>query len=364
MKKLLGILVLGLLVSFNVEAASYLFKDNLYTDCDILTKKDPTTFQNISFVKEKKIKGWDKRKETSSGWKESLFKVFIFKATFEKSREINIRVNAEFETKDKAEEQAIKYGKMVGQLPNFLRKKLKTITIHKGNHLWAGGNKGDIEIYTEGYSPDWIECEEEVMIHEGGHVSLDWAFGGSVKSSKWKKAAKADNKFISKYAKEAPKREDVAETVLWWIAVRYKAHKISKSNYNKILEAIPNRLKYFDDQNYDMYPFLILNPNTLAIFCKVQGDCWDTMLEDYQQYLKGPPHKAWVTTRNIISKEFNANVWGWRTGGDSVMEVKVGANETCEKFKDSDDECVVVFRGNEFVDERIKKMFIDVNNGN
>ena len=109
---------------------------------------------------------------------------------------------------------------------------------------------------------------------------------------------------------------------------------------------------------------LILNPNTLAIFCKVQGDCWDTMLEDYQQYLKEPSYKVWVTTRNIISKEFNGNVWGWRTGGDSVMEVKVGANETCEKYKDSDDECVVVFLGNEFVDERIKKMFIDVNNGN
>ena len=63
-------------------------------------------------------------------------------------------------------------------------------------------------------------------------------------------------------------------------------------------------------------------------------------------------------------KEFNGNVWGWRTGGDSVVEAWVGANETCEKFKDSDDECVVVFRGNEFVDERIKKMFIDVDNGN
>ena len=256
MKKLLWILVLGLLVSFNVEAASYLFKDNLYTDCDILTKKDPTTFQNISFVKEKKIKGWDKRKETSSGWKESLFKVFIFKATFEKGREINIRVNAEFETKDKAEEQAIKYGKMVGQLPNFSRKRLKSITIHKGNHLWAGGNKGDIEIYTEGYSPDWIECEEEVMIHEGGHVSLDWAFGGSVKSSKWKKAAKADNKFISKYAKEYPKREDVAETIVWWVAARCKTDRISESNYKKILEAIPNRLKYLDEQNYDTYPLV------------------------------------------------------------------------------------------------------------
>ena len=256
MKKFLGILVLGLLVSFNVEAASYLFKDNLYTDCDIITKKDPTTFQNISFVKEKKIKWWDRRKAKASGWKESLFEVFIFKATFEKSREINIRVNAEFETKDKAKEQAIKYGKMVGQLPNFLRtKNLKTITIHKANHLWAGGNN-DIVIYTEGYSPDWIACEEEVMIHESGHVSLDWKHKGSVKSSKWKKAAKADNKFISKYASEFPKTEDVAETINWWIAVRCKPDTISESNYKKILEGIPNRLKYLDEQNYDTYPLV------------------------------------------------------------------------------------------------------------
>jgi len=65
MKKLLGIVVLGLLVSFNVEAASYLLKDNLYTDCDIVTKKDPTTFQNIVFVKKITINGWDRRKQTS-----------------------------------------------------------------------------------------------------------------------------------------------------------------------------------------------------------------------------------------------------------------------------------------------------------
>ena len=145
---------------------------------------------------------------------------------------------------------------MVGQLPNFLRtKNLKTITIHKGNYLWSGGNN-DILIHTGGYSPDWIECEEEVIIHEGGHVSLDWAWGGSVKSSKWKKAAKADNKFISKYAKEVPKREDVAETINWWIAVRCKPDTISESNYKKILEAIPNRLKYLDEQNYDTYPLV------------------------------------------------------------------------------------------------------------
>ena len=159
--------------------------------------------------------------------------------------------------------------------------------------------------------------------------------------------------------------------------VLYSYFKFINNKYkSKILKGIPNLIKFLDDQSFDMYPLykkikvkrianpLSLNPNTLAIFCKVQGDCWDTMLEDYQQYLKDPSYKAWVTTRNIISKEFNGNVWGWRTGGNSEVEAWVGANETCEKFKDSDDECVVVFRGNEFVDERIKKMFIDVNNGN
>ena len=82
MKKLSGILVLGLVISFNAEAASYVFEDNLYTDGDIITKKDPTTFQNLVFIEEKNIKFWDRRKATTSGWDESNFKVFIFKATF------------------------------------------------------------------------------------------------------------------------------------------------------------------------------------------------------------------------------------------------------------------------------------------
>ena len=35
----------------NNEKVDYVFRDNLYTDCDILTKKDPTTFKNLVFKK-------------------------------------------------------------------------------------------------------------------------------------------------------------------------------------------------------------------------------------------------------------------------------------------------------------------------
>ena len=253
-KKLLGIVVLGLLWCNVGFAGNYLFKDNLYTDCDIITKKDPTSFLNISFVKENKIKFWDRRKQKSSGWNKSNFKAFIFKAKFEKSKDVVIRVNSEFKTKEKAEEQALKYGTMVGQLPKFLRKNIKTLTIHKGNKAWGGGNN-DILIHINDRGAKG-KCGEEVMMHESGHTSLDWAWGGSVKSIKWKKAAKADNKFISKYAKQYPGREDVAETINWWIAVRCKPNRISKLRYKKILEFIPNRLKYLDEQNYDTYPLV------------------------------------------------------------------------------------------------------------
>ena len=257
MKRFLWILVLGLVISFNAEADSYVFEDNLYTDGDIITKKDPTTFQNLVFIEEKNIKFWDRRKATTSGWDESNFKVFIFKATFEKGHDVAIRVNAEFKTKDKAEKQALKYGTIVGQLPNFLRENLKTVTIHKGNEATGGGNN-DILIHTgdSAVKGEFAKFVEEVMLHELGHVSLDWDWGGSVDASKWKAAQKADNKFISKYAKEFPDGEDVAETILWWVAVKCKPDRISKSNYKKVLKAIPNRLKYLDEQNYDVYPLV------------------------------------------------------------------------------------------------------------
>ena len=78
-------------------AAKYVLP-SIFEDCDILTKKDPTSFQNISFVKETKITFWDGRKQTSSGWNQSTFKVFVFKATFKKGKDVSIRVNSEFKT--------------------------------------------------------------------------------------------------------------------------------------------------------------------------------------------------------------------------------------------------------------------------
>ena len=256
LKKILLTTFVSLLVSFNVQAAKYIFKKDLWTNCNILSKKDQSTLKNIDYKEEKKVKGWDRRKATADGWSENFFTAFIFFSTFENGQIITIRVNTEFKNKLEAKKQAMKYGTIYGQLPNFLRSNLNTITIHKGKRSWGGGNN-DILIHTQAkdYSNKKVgDCVEEIMIHESAHVSLDWSWGGSLKKKPWMEAAKADGMFISRYAKRYKKREDVAETINWWIAVRCKPNSISKSDVKKIIEGIPNRLKYLDQQNFDTHP--------------------------------------------------------------------------------------------------------------
>ena len=67
---------------------------------------------------------------------------------------------------------------------------------------------------------------------------------------------KKDKEYISEYAKQYPKSEDVAESIVAWIAVRYRLDRISNGNAEIILKTIPNRLKFFDEQNFDMYPLV------------------------------------------------------------------------------------------------------------
>ena len=224
---------------------------------NIITKKDPTTFQNLIFVEEKLMDFFDGRLvsslvTTTGDPTVNITNYFIFKATFEKGHNVTVAVNAEFKTKGKAEKTALKYIKIVGQLPTFLREGVDFIVIHKGNENWTGG-AGKIYIHTGQRQKKFIE---EIMVHEAGHAALDWYGAGTVNRAEWATAQLADKKFISEYAENNMDREDVAETIIWWIAVRCKQDRVSKKNYKKVLEAIPNRLKYFDEKNYDTYPLV------------------------------------------------------------------------------------------------------------
>ena len=233
-----------------------------WKDGDIINKKDPSNFINLSFLEKKNVMGYDVRtltnKYTKDGWGRSSFTVFVFNATFENSKDILINVNDEFKTDKKAKKQAIKWAKIYGQMPNFLKKNVKEITIHKGKAGWAGG-QGTIVIHTDYLTNENKKYAEELMFHELTHASLDWWWGGSVNEEKWKNAVNTDKYYISEYAWELPGNEDLAETVLWWYASRCKVDRISKKNNEKVNKFLTNRFKYLDEQNYDMHPSNCIN---------------------------------------------------------------------------------------------------------
>ncbi len=234
----------------------YIFEQgSVWIDKDIITKKDPSSFISLEFIEEKQIEWWDQRtwkineEQYENINQKIFFDVFIFRAFFKKSHEILIRVNSEFKTQKKAEKQAAIYAKIYGQMPNFLKERARTLTIHKGNFGWLGGNE-DVIIYTNLNRAH----SEEAMFHELAHVSLDFQFDGSVNENEWRNSILQDKYYITRYAYDYFFQEDIAETTLWWFATKCKPNTISKKNYNKVIKHLPNRLEYLDNQDYDFYP--------------------------------------------------------------------------------------------------------------
>ena len=68
-------------------------------------------------------------------------------------------------------------------------------------------------------------------------------------------AQRADGVFISDYARDYPDREDIAESFLTYLAVRYRPERLTDADRAAILTTIPNRLIYFDEQGFDMSPY-------------------------------------------------------------------------------------------------------------
>ena len=246
MKKLLLLIALSFIStqSFCKEPP---FWGTIFIDPNIVTASDPSAFQSISYKGQASRQMYDRR----SSWVN--LQAFLFEAKFEDGSIIEMQVNPEFKDKSLAEAEAKKYAWLIGQLPVVLRKDIQTSWIHKGINPYGGGNN-NILIHTgqtKEYERDGIL--EETLIHEATHTSLD---SYHVKTRAWYDAQSSDNNFISIYARDNPLREDIAESFLTYLAAIHRSDRIPSNLRSKILRAIPNRIKYFDSQNFDLYPLV------------------------------------------------------------------------------------------------------------
>ena len=168
---------------------------------------------------------------------------YLFDAVFSDGLTAEVQVNPEFGSTQAAREQAEKYALVIGRLPTDLRVFVETVWIHQGVQPFGGGNR-NLLIHVG--QADRYEAQgilEEALVHEAAHTSLDAAHASS---AEWVAAQEKDGTFISTYARDNPQREDIAESYLPYLAVRYRPERISQVLKTTILRTIPNRIAYFD----------------------------------------------------------------------------------------------------------------------
>ena len=217
-------------------------------DADIITDADATALASLEYTGRGTRTVFDRRPDD---WIE--IDAFLFDARFDNGVAVEVQVNPEFGDRTGAEEQARRYATAIGRLPNSLRAEVRTVWIHRGgpDHLLGGGNN-NILIHTgEAENLSRRGTLEEALLHEAAHTSLDPFYRDD---ARWLDAQRADGEFISTYARDFPEREDIAESVVAWIAARYRGYRIGRQVAETIGATIPNRMAFFDGLELDMRP--------------------------------------------------------------------------------------------------------------
>jgi hypothetical protein len=176
---------------------------------------------------------------------------YLFLVTYDDGLITEVQVNPEFGSSMLAQAEAEKYAIAIGRLPTSLRQDVKTVWIHKGVYLFGGGNNNILIHIGQAslYESDGIL--EEALVHEASHTSLDATHANS---PGWLNVQQEDPTFISTYSRDNPTREDIAETFLVYLAVTHRSDRITDSLKRTITNAIPNRIKYLDNQLWNLHP--------------------------------------------------------------------------------------------------------------
>ena len=232
-----------------VDSKTPPFGGTIFIDPDIIKTTDPSTYRGATYKGRGVRTMFDRR--NGGDWIQN--KAYLFSATFKKGkakRIVEVQVNSEFSSVGASNVQVSKYMKALGRIPYMLLKDADTVWIHKGVEPFGGGNRNYL-IHT-GYGENYIRdgILEETFVHEGTHTSLD----SYHYTSTWGCAQKSDVTFISNYARDYPDREDHSESFLMWMALKYRSERLSEDVKTKIKKAIPNRLQYYDDQSFNVYP--------------------------------------------------------------------------------------------------------------
>ncbi|TNE47497.1 MAG: T9SS type A sorting domain-containing protein [Bacteroidetes bacterium] len=305
MKKQLLLLTVLSVLSFKCLSQPY--SGTIFVDSDIITSSDSSALAEVNFTGQGFKTIFDRR---VNNW--ITVNAFLFEVVWNDGLTTEAVVNPEFQTVQLAQTEAEKYGWKIGQLPHCLRTDVEEIWINKGVQPFGGGNHS-ILIHT-GQSIQYENSGilEETLVHEASHTSLDAMHAAS---AGWIQAQNLDGGFISDYAEEFPDREDIAESFLMWLAVRYRSDRISAQDSSIITGAIPSRLVYFDEIVCDLFPFHIENSTPSTESDKAENDI----------VVYPNPNTDFIQIKHNSERIFRAVIYD--SLGTVVFEKDLGANQ-------------------------------------
>ena len=194
---------------------------------------DPTTFESLIYTGRGFHRTW-----VESISRYTVREFFTFRAKYDDlSQRTIIRVRAEWSLSE-ARKQALLLSESFGRVPVILRSPVREIHLHRGRgRARANLEQATFHMPSERWGPAW----EEILIHEAAHIALDPKYE---RHSEWIQAQREDDGFISEYAQEHPFREDLAESITAYLAVKYRDARIGEPKEQQIRKAIPNRIRF------------------------------------------------------------------------------------------------------------------------
>ena len=252
MKRMSGLLLAAAALSVAAAEAGQPFQGTVFISPDVLTSADPTSLAGVAYTGRGEREIFDRRVD---GW--VVVDAYLFDAQYA-GGVVEFQVNPEFGSADAARAEVDAYAPVLGRLPAVMLSRVREVEVNAGEKLFGGNANGSILIHT-GQGAEYLRDGflEEVLFHEAAHASLDIDHADS---AGWRAAQEADGEFISTYARDNPDREDVAESVLPYFAVRFQPGRLTAEQRTVIEATIPNRIEYFDGQGLDWSPYMQVVP--------------------------------------------------------------------------------------------------------
>ena len=218
-----------------------LFKNSVAsTEIDFIHTDDPSVAFRMNEVGRERKEMPDKR---SGDGDDALFleNVGVFELTYSDGTIVEVWASPQLESS--AALYARHCADAMAKLPHALRSQLKHVVVHFGNEsAFAEESGGFFVVYSENIEIRLANNDfEETVFHEAIHVALE---AEHARSEGWLQAQKEDRAFITQYAEQQPKKEDLPEFALFAYTYFKHPERLPQRVQDELAQKMPNRLKY------------------------------------------------------------------------------------------------------------------------